>query len=162
MKKELITSTEHTLGGSPRLDGRRLDVGHVIWGVTEYESTQSYQNDFGVTVDQVRHAIMYCKDEICEFKVVPQSCANCSKRFRKDAKTWEEYLLEMDEIEAIGTDDDPISKLGNGSFFLGDSDELKKSFEGENTWETAQELHLKLESQLNLPTSYELITQEIG
>ncbi|TRX61383.1 hypothetical protein FNH22_04825 [Fulvivirga sp. M361] len=164
MKKELIISTDHTLGGSPRLEGRRLDVRHVIWGITEFDhgDMQSYQDNFEVTTDEIRHAIMYCKDQICELQDVPQSCNGCSKRFRKDTETWEEYLKEMGGIENIETDGDPIITLGGDSILPGELEDHKKDFEGVNSWETARKLHLKLKDQLNLPASYEQIIDEIN
>jgi uncharacterized protein (DUF433 family) len=162
MKKELIISTEHTLGGSPRLDGRRLDVRHVIWGITEYDNgeIQSYQDDFEITNEQIRHTIMYCKDEICELQEVAQSCNGCSKRFRKDTETWEEYIQEMGGIEKIETDNESIIKLGDNSILLGDLEGHKKDFEGVNSWETAKALHQKLKEEFNLPESYEKLINE--
>lgn len=162
MKKELIISTEHTLGGSPRLDGRRLDVRHVIWGITEYDNgeIQSYQDDFEITNEQIRHTIMYCKDEICELQEVAQSCNGCSKRFRKDTETWEEYIQEMGGIEKIETDNESIIKLGDNSILLGDLEGHKKVFEGVNSWETAKALHQKLKEEFNLPESYEKLINE--
>lgn len=162
MKKELIISTEHTLGGSPRLNGRRLDVRHVIWGITEFDNgnIQSYQNDFEVTNEQIRHAIMYCKDEICELQDIPQSCNGCSKRFRKDTETWEEYIQENGGIEKIETDNESITKLGDNSILLGDLEDHKKDFEGVDSWETAKTLYQKLKDEFNLPETYEKLINE--
>lgn len=157
MKKELIISTEHTLGGSPRLDGRRLDVRHLIWGITEFDSEdiQSYQDDFEVTIEEIRHAIMYCKDEICELQEVPQSCNGCSKRFRKDTETWEEYIQEIGGIDKIETKDESIIKLGDDSILLDNLEDHKKDFEGVDSWKTAEALYQKLKDEFNLPESYE-------
>lgn len=162
MKKELIISTEHTLGGSPRLDGRRLDVRHVIWGITEFDNgdIKSYQDDFEVTNEQIRHAIMYCKDEICELQEVPQSCNGCSKKFRKDTETWKEYLQEMGGIEKIETDDETIIKVGVNTILLGDLENHKKDFKGADSWETAQSLFQNLKDEFNLPETYEMLTNE--
>jgi uncharacterized protein (DUF433 family) len=163
MKKELIISTEHTLGGSPRLDGRRLDVRHVIWGITEFDNgnIQSYQDDFDVTNEQIRHAIMYCKDEICELQDVPQSCNGCSKRFQNDTETWEEYVQEMGGIKKIETDGEPIIKLGDNSILLSELKDHKKDFEGVDSWKTAQTLYQKLKDEFDLPETYEkLINKE--
>ena len=163
MKQELIISTEHTLGGSPRLEGRRMDVGHVIKGITQSEDDnfQSYQSSFEVSTDQVRHAIMYCKDQICELQTVPQSCSGCSKKFRKDAETWEKFLIEMGGIEPIETDGDPVIKLGDNSIYLGELEELKEDFEGIDIWEMAQVLHRKLKAKLNLPGTYEQLINHV-
>lgn len=161
MKKELIVSTEHTLGGCPRLDGRRLDVRHVIWGITEYDdgNVETYQRDFGVTNEQVAHAIMYCKEQKCEVKNVPHSCEGCSKKFRKDAATWEEYVKDFGGINLIETDNEPIIKLGDDTFLLGDVEDHKKDYEGSNTWETAAMLYEKMKGELELPETYnELIS----
>ncbi|MFT5618857.1 MAG: hypothetical protein ACI85I_002092 [Arenicella sp.] len=163
MKKEIVVSTEDTLGGSPRLDGRRLDIRHVIWGIIEYDNAniKSYQDDFEVTTDQIRHAIMYCKDEICELQNVPQSCNGCSKKFRKDTKTWEEYLQEEGIPEDIQIGNNDFTKLGNSLILLGDLEDYKKEFEGVDTWKTAQVLYLKFKETLCLTKSYEQIISKI-
>ncbi len=163
MKKELIISTEHTIGGSPRLEGKRLDIRHVIWGITEYDhgNIQSYQDDFDVTIEQIKHAIMYCKDEICELQNVPQSCNGCSKKFRKDIDTWKKYLHEKGGIKKVETEDDPIIKLGEHSILLGELEDHKKDFEGINNWEIAKKLHQKLKDEFTLPESYEQLIHQI-
>ena len=133
MKKEHIVATKNTLGGSPRLDGRRLDVRHVIWGITDYDNGNivTYQEDFKVTQEQIRHAVLYCKDEICEQQKVIQSCNGCSKKFHKDL----ERLRE------------------NGMINENESDEV-------NPWEVAQVLHMKLKEELNLPETYKQLFDE--
>lgn len=145
------------------MEGRRLDVGHVIKGITqsEVDNFQSYQNSLEVSTDQIRHAIMYCKDQICELQIVPQSCSGCSKKFRKDTETWEKYLKEMGGIEPIETGGDHVIKLGDNSIYLGEWEELKEDFEGIDIWEMAQVLHRKLKDKLNLPGNYEQLTNHV-
>ncbi|MGB0524870.1 MAG: hypothetical protein ACPGJS_17990 [Flammeovirgaceae bacterium] len=162
MRKELIISTEDTLSGAPRLDGRRLDVAHLITGITEFDNgnMQSYQDDFEVTTNQIRHAIMYCMDEICELKEVPVACNGCSKKFEKDIKTWGEFVQEMGGIEQIQTEDDSIIKLGESSILMGDLEDFKAEFEGRNIWEIAKRLYHNLKEALSLPNSYEQLINE--
>ncbi len=145
------------------MEGRRLDVGHVIKGITQLDvdNFQSYQNSFEVSTDQIGHAIMYCKDQICELQMVPQSCNGCSKEFRKDAETWEKFLIEMGGFEKIENDGDPIIKLGENSIYLGELEELKEEFEGIDIWEMAQVLHRKLKAKLNLPETYEQLINHV-
>ena len=133
MKKEHIVTTKNTLGGSPRLDGRRLDVRHVIWGISDYDygNIATYQEDFEVSQEQIRHAIMYCKDEICEQQKVAQSCSWCSKKFHKDLERLKE----------------------NGMINEDETDEV-------NSWEVAQVLHMKLKEKLGLPETYEQLFDE--
>ena len=162
MKKEIIISTEHTLGGSPRLDGRRLDVRHVIWGITEFDNgdIQSYQDYFEVSYEQIRHAIMYCKDEICELQEVIQSCNGCSKRFQKDKGTRKEYIQEMGEVKQVENGEEPIIKLGDNSILLGHLEDYKKDFEGVNSWKIAKKLYQNLKDEFNLPETYEQLINE--
>lgn len=97
MNSLLIVSTENVLGGSPRLNGRRLDVRHVIYGFT-IEST-TYKQDFEVSEEEIKHAILYCKDEVCELDKVPQACSGCSKKIEKDKlydlEAWEDEDEEL-------------------------------------------------------------------
>lgn len=162
MKKEKIISTEDTLGGSPRLGGRRLDVRHVIWGIIEFDNAniESYQDEFEVTKEQIRHAIMYCKDEICELQEVPQSCNGCSKKFRKDIETWDEYIRKNWGIDKIETDDELITKLGDNSILLGDLEDHKWDFKGVDSWERAETIYQKLKGEFNLPETYEKLINE--
>ncbi len=155
IKNQVIISTEHTLGGSPRLNGRRLDVNHVIFGITEYDNggIESYQGDFEVTTEQLKHAILYCKDEICEVQDVPRSCNGCSKKFQNDIKTWEEYIQLNGGIKETESSD-PIFKLGDHSILLGALEDHKKDFEGKDNWKRAAKLHESLREKLKLPDSY--------
>ena len=99
MNKELIVSTEDTLNGSPRLDGHLLAVWHVIWWLTIFgeKGLQSYEKTFNVKPVQINHAILYCKDEICEENIVSKACLKCSKKFKNDS-TKEPW------VSAIGRD----------------------------------------------------------
>ena len=47
MKDEIIINTPEVIGGSPRLKDRRLDVAHVIFGITDYDNSniESYKED---------------------------------------------------------------------------------------------------------------------
>jgi len=87
MNKELIVSTENTLGGSPRLDGHLLAVWHVMWWLTMFgeKGLQSYEKTFNVNPNQIRHAILHCKDEICKVNKVAKACLKCSKKFKNDS-----------------------------------------------------------------------------
>ena len=131
MKNELVISSFNVLGGSPRLSGRRLDVQHVIWGITKYDNYRisSYMEDFEVSRDDIRHAIMYCKDEICELNNVLQSCNGCSKKFKKDQE-----------------------RCSDDSFF----NDAKLN----NVWEVAEDLYNELKNQLDLPSNYQIILNE--
>ena len=74
---------ESSISGKPLLKGRRLDVRHVIWGITVFdpESIFTYQNQFGISLQQIRHAILYCKDEVCVRDSVNAPCTGCGKHF---------------------------------------------------------------------------------
>ena len=163
MKKEIIISTPDVIGGSPRLKGRRLDVKHVIWGITEYADNdiKLYKEDFEVTTNEIRHAIMYCKDEICELQNVFQSCNGCSKKFKKDIENWNENIESNGNVREIETKDEKITKLDDNTFFLGTTDEYKDQFEGDDIWRIAKTLFNKYRRFLNLPKSYEQIINEI-
>jgi hypothetical protein len=71
--------------GKPTLIGRKLDVRHVIWGITVFDpdSIFTYHHQFGISIQQIRHAIMYCKDEVCEKESVIHPCTGCGKSFGK-------------------------------------------------------------------------------
>lgn len=146
MKKEIIVSTPNTLGGSPRLQGRRLDVNHIVWGINEYQDgkIQPFLIDFELSINQIRHSILYCKDQICELQNVPQSCNGCSKKFEKNLKTWKDYLNSLNEYD----------------IHLDSMEEHKKDFEGKDSWKIAQKLYEKNKLNLNLPSSYEKLITE--
>ncbi|MCR9252374.1 MAG: hypothetical protein NXI20_18260 [bacterium] len=146
MKKEIIISTDDTLGGTPRLRNRRLDVFHVIDGVN-YSSKSAYKSDFLVSDLEISHAIMYCKEEICELHNVPQCCYGCSKKFRNDSPTWEDFCKENDI-------DGNISEDGT-TVFLGDLEDYKKHYEGIDAWKVADKLYMEYREELNLPYTYE-------
>lgn len=145
MNKALIVSTEHTLGCTPRLEGRRLDVRYILWGIVNYvETLEIYQNDFEVSDEQIRHAIMYCKEEICEEQNVPQACNYCSKKFEKDIKDWEEFLWQYYDIKIIIEENEVIYINQNNEvcYNIEHIQVLKEEFEGEDTWKQAEELYL--------------------
>ena len=150
--EKIIISSEDIIGGSPRIKGRRLDVNHVITGIINYKSVSLYQSDFEVSNTDVRHAIMYCKDEVCVSENVPQSCNGCSKKFSKDIKKW-------NKLDFKETKDWVINKVGNKSIYLGNLKELKEQFDGTDVWKNAKELYNKLKIELDLPCSYKQLTQ---
>lgn len=99
--KKVIINTTDTLNGAPRLKGRRIDVGHVIWGITDYDNgdIKSYQVTFDVSIEEIKHAILYCKDQVCEIDKVNSSCNACTKSFSRYDYSFEE---EKDYWEIAG------------------------------------------------------------
>ena len=163
MKKEVIINTPDVLGGSPRLKGRRLDVAHVIWGITDYDNSNlaSYKEDFQVTNDEIRHAILYCKDEICELQEVVQSCNGCSKKFRNDFDSFEEYLEYFGDVRRIEIDKQQFDIIRDKTILLGGLENHKKDFLGNDIWKKAKILYKELKETLDLPKSYEEIIEEL-
>lgn len=82
-----IVSDSDTLGGQPRIDGRRIPVSHVIANVEEI-GVSEYCEDFEIKRDAVRDAIVYCMNQTCDTKA-KSYCYGCRKDepFRKDL--WE-------------------------------------------------------------------------
>jgi len=89
-KKPIIVDTDDVLGGAPRLNGTRLAISHVLWGITEYSGfgRKAYQRDFEVTDLQLAHAISYCKDQMCEKVAVRSACHWCTKRFEEESSVF--------------------------------------------------------------------------
>jgi uncharacterized protein (DUF433 family) len=76
-----IVCTQDTLGGQPRLDGRRLAVGDIVNLVATYhENINVVLTDFELTLQQVRQALHYCKSLECKKDNPEKFCHNCLLR----------------------------------------------------------------------------------
>jgi uncharacterized protein (DUF433 family) len=75
-----IVCTPGWLGGSPRLEGHRIGVDHVIFGL-ERESPADYLADYqldDVSVDDLKTAVHYCRARQCEKDCPQRYCSWCS------------------------------------------------------------------------------------
>jgi uncharacterized protein (DUF433 family) len=91
-----IVCTSDTLWGQPRLDGRRLAVGDIVSLLDQYETLSIFQNDFELSLQQVRQALHYCKDLYCQKDQPEKYCHNCSLRVKQDGSDLDEEDPKQD------------------------------------------------------------------
>jgi len=105
-----IVCTPGWLGGSPRLEGHRIGVDHVVLMLRE-QSPEEYLADYqldDVTVDDLKIAVHYCRSLQCE-KDQPQCyCSWCSiaekhgEKRPPDAKLHDCWMLAEETCRKLG------------------------------------------------------------
>jgi len=76
-----IICTHDCLEGQPRLEGRRLAVGDIVSLVELYhEDIGVTMKDFGLSLQQIRQALHYCKLLECKNDHPEKFCHNCILR----------------------------------------------------------------------------------
>jgi uncharacterized protein (DUF433 family) len=80
-----IICTADTLWGQPRLDGRRLAVGDVVSLIYVNQDDINYVlNDFELSLQIVRQALLYCSSLQCKKDNPVKFCHNCILRVEQE------------------------------------------------------------------------------
>jgi uncharacterized protein (DUF433 family) len=136
-----IVCTDHTLGGSPRIDGRRIAVGEVVSFVQNYDTLQEVIEGFDLTIPQIRQTLQYCSALQCKNDKPKIFCHNCSLRRQQvgplDISNWEE--IKEEDVTFVKRDN---------VIFLGSMEELLKDWQGEDLWLVATDLLIDLRNEL--------------
>jgi uncharacterized protein (DUF433 family) len=125
--------------GQPVIVGSRLTVFSVISYVSDSEiKITDFLKDFDVTIEELRAAVLYCKNRECQHMINPsdQYCDGCI--LRSIGKGWKSVKDEYDEVDGIS-----YSKDGK-STFLGTLDELEESEFGVMGWLLAEKIEERL------------------
>lgn len=134
-----IVCTEHTLGGSPRLDGRRLAVGDVISSLSDYGEMTGLIQDYELSREQVKQALQYCASQHCLVDKPVLFCHNCTLRSKQEGP------LDISELEEV---DGRV--VGNGLVFFGTMEEFLAEWQGQDRWVVASDLLIDLRNELVL------------
>jgi len=136
-----IVCTAHTLGGSPRIDGRRLAVGDVVSSLSYGSVTEVVQKD-ELSYEQVRQALQYCATQQCLVDKPIVFCHNCSLRSRQEGP------LDTSELEEFQSQNGTRVQ-GGGLLFFGTMKELLAEWQGQSWWLIASDLLIELRNDLS-------------
>jgi len=134
-----IVCTEHTISGSPRIDGRRLAVGDVVSIVRD--SLQHALDGHELTLDQIKQALSYCATLQCKSDNPLVFCHNCSLESARAGP------LDIADLEEV-TSRDSVFVRGDNFVFLGSMQELLEDYRGQDWWVIATDLLIDLRSEL--------------
>jgi uncharacterized protein (DUF433 family) len=134
-----IVCTEHTLGGSPRIDGRRLAVGDVVSIV--YDSLHHALDGHKLTIDQIKQALSYCATLQCKSDNPLVFCHNCSLRRQQEGP------LDTSCLEEV-TQGDSVFVQGENFISFGSMQDLLEDWNGYDWWIIATELLIDLQPEL--------------
>lgn len=134
-----IVCTAHTLGGSPRVDRRRLSVGDVISSLSDYGGMAGVMQDYELSQEQVQQALQYCASQHCLVDKPILFCHNCSLRSKQEGTL---DIFELEEIDG--------RVVGNGLVFFGTMEELLAEWQGLDRWVIARDLLIDLRTELVL------------
>jgi uncharacterized protein (DUF433 family) len=137
-----IVCTEGTLGGSPRISGRRLAVGDVVSFVKNYGTLQEIKDDFELSQSQIRQALQYCSNLQCKEEKPILFCHNCSLRREQEGP------LDISGLKEI-TSDNAIIVEGDNSVYFGSMNELLSDWDGCDWWVIATDLLIDLRDKFN-------------
>jgi uncharacterized protein (DUF433 family) len=135
-----IICTEHILGGSPRINGRRLAVGDVV-SLLNYGTLSEVFNDFELSRTEVRQALQYCSTLQCQADNPKTFCHNCSLRRRQEGP------LDTSNLEEI-RDGESVYVKGNNFIALGSMEESLNDWNGRGWWKIAVDLLIDLRVEL--------------
>jgi len=136
-----IVCTDGTLGGSPRIDGRRLAVGDVVSFIKNYGTLQEVIDDYELTISEIRQALQYCSSLQCKQDKPTTFCHNCSLRREQKGP------LDISNFEEMTLSDTTFTKSDN-SIFLGSINELLEDWQGQDWWTIAADLLIDLRIDL--------------
>ena len=131
-----IVCTEHTLSGSPRIDGRRLAVGDVVSIVDD--SLSQALDSHELTLSQVKQALSYCATLQCKRDNPLVFCHNCSL----------EKPLYIADLQEVVREDNSVFVKGENFHFLGSMEELLEDLRGHDWWVIATDLLIDLQTEL--------------
>ena len=140
-KFPIIVCTEGTLWGSPRIDGRRLSVGDVVNFIKYYGSLQEVMDDYDLSSEEIRQALLYCSSLQCKQDNPSVFCHNCSLRREQNGP------LDTSDLEEMTFNDTKFVK-GDNSVFLGSMDDLLEAWKGQDWWKIATDLLIDLRNDL--------------
>ena len=75
-----IVPDDQILQGSPRLDGTRLAVGDFVSSIYVNQNLSIVQEDYGLSLLEMRQALLYCSTLQCKKDKPNKFCHNCSLR----------------------------------------------------------------------------------
>lgn len=81
-----IVSTKDILSGQPRLAGRRISVGNIVFNVAVKDSIHFVTEQYGITEQEIKQALHYCKSLQCVEDRVLQLCNNCTLGGRQEGQ----------------------------------------------------------------------------
>jgi len=136
-----IVCTEHTLAGSPRINGRRIAVGDVVNFVKNYGTLEEVIKDYELTISQIRQALQYCATLQCKNDKPKVFCHNCSLSRQQEGP------LDTSDLEEVEINETIFVK-GDNSIFIGSMDELLEAWEGQDWWTIATDLLIDLRDEL--------------
>lgn len=136
-----IVCTDDTLGGSPRVDGRRLAVGDVIATLNSTGLKVAIE-DFDLTMTEIRDALLYCSSLQCNADKPKVFCHNCS--LRRD----QEGPLDISQYQEVQIDGEFFVK-GNGMTFFGSMSEFLEDHAGQDFWKISTDLLINFNTELN-------------
>ncbi|WP_169513194.1 DUF433 domain-containing protein [Hymenobacter aerophilus] len=136
-----IVCTELVLGGSPRVDGRRLAVGDVV-SLIEDRNLKEVVDDFELKISEIRQALQYCSSLQCKIDMPVVFCHNCSLRRKQEGP------VDTSDFEEIVLGSSTIVK-GHNSIFLGSMSEMLEEGSGRDRWKIAAELLIDLRREMS-------------
>jgi uncharacterized protein (DUF433 family) len=138
-----IVCTEQVLCGSPRLEGRRLAIGDVVSLVNNYGTFDQVKQDFELTNDEIKQALLYCSLLKCKEDKPMVYCHNCSLRAEQ------EEPIDFSNLEEDSLEGTPIVKHGSQIYF-GTLQEYLEEHRGKDWWKVATDLLIDKRDKLNL------------
>lgn len=72
-----IVSTKDVLMGAPRIEGTRISVYDIVSSLWHDRDIEQYSNDFEITQEEIKDAIVYCKNLKCQKNNVTKFCNGC-------------------------------------------------------------------------------------
>jgi len=127
-----IVCTEGTLSGSPRIEGRRLSVGDIVFFVHS-DGLEYTVTNYEVDAETIQQAIEYCAHQQCIKDEPYRYCHNCTLRAQQ------EPALDLSPYQEITSKGITFVK-GPNEMFMGTLEEFKQQELGTQWWKEAKKL----------------------
>jgi uncharacterized protein (DUF433 family) len=128
-----IVCSDEVLAGSPRIDGRRLAVGDVISLVSIYGTLQEVRQDYELSGDEIKQALLYCSTLQCKEDKPDKFCHNCRLRSQSEVN------IDLSDSEEIYINGEAVVKSSD-SIYFGTLQEYMEHHQGKEWWKIACDL----------------------
>lgn len=127
-----IVSTNNILWGVPRIENTRISVYDIVSSLWHNREINEYVDDFEISEIEIKNALVYCKELICQKENVISFCDGCLLRTINSSDEKIEYK-EVDENLFMDNE--------NNFFITENLSEIENEEFGYAGWLRAEELY---------------------
>jgi uncharacterized protein (DUF433 family) len=129
----MITRNPHLLNGQPIIQGRRLSVFNVVYGIY-LDGLKNYIEDHELSEIEAKHALEYCKELVCQKMINGENfCDGCILRSIQNGSQ-----LSKDKLNEITSNGSKFTIVDKNRIFFGSVEDYENALFGQVGWGIAE------------------------